>query len=481
MVVMRSGTEAKRTRTSSRAGVAAEKCGPSKRARAHPRPELQPHERVDDLTLGIVDRKISVEHVDIESLRPYESNPRVMPEEEMQALERSIERFGLVDPFVVRRQDSTVIGGNQRLVAAQRVGLRQVPVVFLDISEDEARVLNLALNRIQGHWDEPLLAALLRELEDLPDVDVSFSGFGRDEIDQLIAGLEISVVDENDDEEFDVDAALRRAEEECRVQPGEVWILGRHRLLCGDAATEDVQRLLAGEAAHMVFTDPPYNVAYNPLGSPSGRPSRLGRRRTSARDGNGRSRPLGPMEGDDVPPEQYQEFLVRSFCNLAAALPSGGAVYICGATPAIIAYSHAFAAADLHFSSLIVWDKGSLTLSRKDYHPQFELIWYGWPQGKPHCFRGGRTQTDIWLVSRENGRSYLHPTQKPLELVRRAIVNSSRPGQTVLDTFAGSGTTLIACEKSERRCLAMDIDPRFCEVAIARWEAVTGERARRAD
>lgn len=398
----------------------------------------------------------------------------------MLTLERSIDHFGLVDPIIVRRQDNTIIGGHQRLLAAQRLGRTQVPVVFLDLTPEKAKLLSLALNRIQGHWDEPMLAALLRELDDLPDVDISLSGFGQDEVDGLIARLETLDPDE-DDEDFNLDDALQRAEEECRIQPGEVWILGRHRLLCGDATTADVERLLAGEAANMVFTDPPYNVGYDPEGSPSGRSPSLGRRRTSARNGNGRSRPLGPMQGDDLPPEQYQEFLVRSFRNLAAALPSGGAVYICGATPTIPAYFHAFAAADLHFSSLIVWDKGSLTLSRKDYHPQFELIWYGWPQGKPHCFRGGRAQTDIWLVHREDGRSYLHPTQKPVELVRRAILNSSRPGRTVLDTFVGSGTTLIACEKSDRRCLGMDIDPHFCEVAIARWEAVTGGPARRAD
>jgi hypothetical protein len=250
-----------------------------------------------------------------------------------------------------------------------------------------------------------------------------------------------------------------------------VWILGRHRLMCGDATTADVQRLLGGEAAHMVFTDPPYNVGYDPLGSPSGRPGRLAGQRTSPRNGNGRSRPLGPMEGDDVPPEEYQEFLVRSFCNLAAALPSGGAVYICGATPAILAYSHAFAAADLHSSSLIVWDKGSLTLSRKDYHPQFELIWYGWPQGKPHCFRGGRA--DRHLGGSSEDRRLPASNSEAGGAGAGATLNSSG-GQTVLDTFLGSGD-LIACEE-HRRC-KHGHRPRFCG-GHRGWEAVAGMRAR---
>jgi DNA modification methylase len=172
---------------------------------------------------------------------------------------------------------------------------------------------------------------------------------------------------------------------------------------------------------------------------------------------------------------------VRSFQNLAAVLPGGGAVYVCGAVSTFVPYVHAFEAADLRLSSVIVWDKTSLTLSMKDYHPQYELVFYGWPQGKPHYFGGGRSQSDIWEIHREDGHSYLHPTQKPVELVQRAIQNSARPGQTVLDVFLGSGTTVIACEKSGRRCLGLEIDPLFCEVALARWERLTRERARRAD
>ena len=480
MVVMRNGTEAKRSKTGGWAGAAVTKCGPSKRARADPRPELQPQERVDNLSMGTIDRRISLEHVDIESLRPYESNPRVMPEEEMLALERSIQEFGLVDPVIVRQQDRTVIGGNQRLVAAQRLGLPQIPVVFLDLSEDKARLLNLALNRIQGHWDENQLAALLDELDSLPDLDLSLSGFRDEEIDELLARIEVvAIVDR--DEQFDLEEALEQAEKQCRVQRGELWLLGRHRLLCGDATTSDVQRLLASEAAHMVFTDPPYNVAYDPNASPSGRRAEPPRRRPASRNGNRRRRRFGPMQSDDLPPEQYQEFLVHSFRNLVEALPNGGAVYICGGVSTFVPYMSAFEAAQLHLSSVIVWDKGSLTFSRKDYHPQHEFVFYCWPEGKPHQFFGDRTHTDVWVVHREDARTYLHPTQKPVELVRRAVQNSSRPGQTVLDTFVGSGTTIIACEKAGRRCLGMEIDPLFCEVALARWEALTGERARRAE
>lgn len=426
-------------------------------------------------------KQIYVEYADVTSLRPSDDNPRVMPEEEMLALEHSIQGFGLVDPIIVRREDRTAIGGNQRLVAAQRLGLRQIPVVFLDLSEDKAKLLNLALNRIQGHWDEPKLAALLQELDSLPDLDLSLSGFDREEIDELLARVEaLDILDS--DEQFDLDEALERAEKECRVQRGDLWLLGRHRLLCADATTDDVQRLLAGEAVHMVFTDPPYNVGYDPSASPSGRHARRSRRRPGSRGGNSRrTRALGAIQGDDVSPEQYQDFLVHSFRNLAEALPNGGDLYVCGGVSTFVPYVHAFEAADLHLSSVIIWDKGSLTLTRKSYHSQYEMIFYGWPEGKPHQWFGGRTQTDVWVVQREDARTYLHPTQKPVELVQRATQNSSRPGQTVLDVFLGSGTTMIACEKSGRRCAAIEIDPLYCEVALTRWEALTGERARRAE
>ena len=437
-------------------------------------------ERAKDSPAGANGKRISVEYAEVTSLRPSDDNPRVMPEEELLALERSVDRFGLVDPLVVRRQDRRVIGGHQRVVAAQRLGLSQVPVVFVEVSEDEARLLNLALNRIQGHWDEPKLAALLQELESLPDLDLCLSGFGEEEVDELLARVE-ALDFEDKDESFDLEESLEQAKKECRVQRGDLWLLGRHRLLCGDATTRDVERLLSGEAADTVFTDPPYNVGYDPARAPSGRRAKPDRRRQGSRNGNRRRRPLGTIQGDNQTAEAYQEFLVGAFRNLAEALPSGGAVYVCGGVSTFPPYVHAFEAAGLHLSSVIVWDKGSLALTRKDYHSQYELIFYGWPEGKPHYFGGGRSQSDVWLVERENPHSYVHHTQKPVELVQRAVENSSRPSQTVLDVFLGSGTTVIACEKSGRRCLGMEIDPLYCEVALARWETVTGERARRAE
>ena len=160
-------------------------------------------------------------------------------------------------------------------------------------------------------------------------------------------------------------------------------------------------------------------------------------------------------------------------------MPGGGAVYIFGGTGTFVPYRAAFEETGLHLSSVIVWDKGSMVLTGKDYHSQYELIFYGWVDGKRHSFFGGRSQTDIWTASCDPARDYQHPTQKPLALLERAIENSSRPGQTVLDPFLGSGTAIVACERTGRRCLAIEIDPRFCEVALRRWEAFTGSKAKK--
>jgi DNA modification methylase len=419
-----------------------------------------------------IQARLKMGYVPIDELVPAPYNPRVITEEELADLTASITEFGFVDPVIARRATKQVIGGHQRLVAARRAGLTVVPVLFLDVSEEQAKLLNLALNKISGDWDERKLAELLRELDALPDLDMSVTGFDDEEIKACLAAVEAQPF-RNREEDFDVEAAIEEARRSSRVRRGEVWSLGRHRLMCGDATSQaDIETLLAGDTADLVVTDPPYNVDYRPESTPSGRTGgRNGKRR--------REQPLGPIENDRMAPEEYQAFLNSALGNLARALPRGGAVYVFGGTGTFVHYDHAFKAAGLHLSSVIVWDKGSLVLTRKDYHSQFELLFYSWVDGKPHPFHGGRSQTDIWAVSRDNAREYQHPTQKPVDLVERAIENSSRPGQTVLDPFVGSGTAVIAAERTGRRCLAMEIDPRFAEVALRRWEAFTGKAARK--
>jgi DNA modification methylase len=421
---------------------------------------------------GKPDAQLNIEYVPIEQLNPAAYHPRRMSADELAALERSIRELGFADPVIVRRTGSEVIGGHQRLVAAGHLGMTTVPVVFLDISADRAKLLSLALNKISGSWDESRLAELLRQLEALPDLDVTITGFAEDEIAACLARLD-AASNRDKQEEFDVEAAIVAARENSRVQAGELWALGRHRLLCGDATSEDdLHRLRGPDRVHLVVSDPPYNVDYQPERAPSGRQNKVAANRETPRA-------LGSIANDRMSPADYQKFLDGAFGNAVRAMPEGGALYLFGGTSTFVPYARAFETTGIHLSSVIVWDKGSLVLTRKDYHSQYELIFYGWVADKPHGYYGGRKQTDIWCVPRENGKTYEHPTQKPLELIERAIENGSQAGELVLDMFAGSGTSVIASERTGRRCLAMEIDPRFCEVIVRRWEAFTGEIASR--
>jgi len=399
---------------------------------------------------------LTIEHIAIADLRPDPANPRRISDAELEALTRSIRQFGLVDPIICRREDRTIIGGHQRLVAARRLGLKSVPVISLDVSAEQARLLNLALNRISGSWDEELLARLLAELKDVPDLDLSSSGFEEDEIKKLLKGLETRER-RHQPESFDLDAALEAAEAEPLARPGDLWCLGEHRLLCGDATDgESVRHLLGRRKAAIAITDPPYNVD---LGHHGGQ-SREGRRRTIANEG--------------LPPEQWEAFVRAWGKNLLENVD--GATYICMSTREWPVVSRVLAELGGHWSDTIIWAKDRFVLGRADYQRQYEPLWYGWREGAEHYWCGDRDQGDVWTIQRP-AHSELHPTMKPLELVERAIENSSRPGDIVLDLFLGSGTTLIAAERTGRICHGMELDPRYCRVATARWEAFTGDKA----
>jgi len=399
---------------------------------------------------------LAIEHVPIGDLRPDPANPRRISDAELEALTRSIQQFGMVDPVIARREDKTVIGGHQRLVAARRLGLKTVPVIFLDVTAEQARLLNLALNKISGSWDQELLARLLAELKDVPDVDLSLSGFEEDEIKKLLKGLEVRDKRERP-ESFDLDAGLEAAKAEPLAWPGDLWLLGDHRLVCGDSTDgEAVRRLLDAHKAAVAFTDPPYNVD---LGHHGGQ-SREGRRRTIANDA--------------LPPEQWEAFVRAWGGNLLENV--NGAIYICMSTREWPTVSRILAELGAHWSDTIIWAKDRFVLGRADYQRMYEPVWYGWREGAEHHWCGDRDQGDVWIIQRP-AHSELHPTMKPLELVERAIENSSRPGDIVLDLFLGSGTTLVAAERTGRICYSVELEPRYCRVAVARWEAFTGDKA----
>ena len=413
--------------------------------------------RVDRaVTVGTPPPPLTIVQVPIGDLRPDPFNPRRISDDELNALTRSIQQFGLVDPIIARREDMSVIGGHQRLVAARRLGVETVPVVSLDITQDDARVLNVALNKISGSWDEELLARLLAELQDVPDVDMSLSGFGEDEIAKLLKTLDVREKRHREDT-FDLDAAWAAVEAGPGVQLGDVWQLDDHRVMCGDSADGgDVSRLMAGETASLVVTDPPYGVGYETEGkNPRWRKDKR------------------PIANDDLG-ENQAAFWTAAFRHW----PLDGDAYVFSPSgPLISALCASIEAAGITHHQWLIWVKHQLVLGRSHYHYRHEHIFYGW-NGKT-SWNGSRKEDSVWDEERPLA-SPEHPTMKPVALCERAIENSSGPNGLVIDPFLGSGTTLIAAERTGRRCYSMEIDARYVRLVLSRWEAFSGGKAQKA-
>ncbi len=400
---------------------------------------------------------LTVEQMPIADLHPDPGNPRRIEEDELAALTRSIATFGVVDPVLARRGDRRVIAGHQRLVAARRAGLTTVPVILLDLPVEDARLLNVALNQIGGEWDADLLARLLIDLRATADRDLTLSGFAEADLQDLLTRFDQREKRARP-ERFDLDEALAAVDREASgIAPGAGWQLGAHRLFRGDATDAAfVARCLDDGPAALVFTDPPYNVAYG------------------AHGGRAPDAPARRLVNDALPAEAWERFCRAWAVSLTANV--AGALYVCMSSKEWPLVCRALAEAGAHWSDTIIWAKDRFTLGRADYQRQYEPIWYGWPDGSQRHWAGGRDQGDVWQIPRPDA-SPLHPTQKPLELVERAIENSSTPGDTVFDPFCGAGTTLIACERTGRRGVGVEIDPRYVAATIARWEAFTGTAA----
>ena len=408
------------------------------------------------VTVGTPPPPLTIVQVPIGDLRPDPFNPRRISDDELNALTRSIQQFGLVDPIIARLQDMSVIGGHQRLVAARRLGVETVPVVSLDITQDDARLLNVALNKISGSWDEELLARLLAELQDVPDVDISLSGFGEDEIAKLLKTLDVREKRHREDT-FDLDAAWAAVEAVPGVQLGDVWQLDDHRVMCGDSADGgDVSRLMAGETASLVVTDPPYGVGYETEGkNPRWRKDKR------------------PIANDDLG-ENQAAFWTAAFRHW----PLDGDAYVFSPSgPLISALCASIEAAGITHHQWLIWVKHQLVLGRSHYHYRHEHIFYGW-KGKT-SWNGSRKEDSVWDEERPLA-SPEHPTMKPVALCERAIENSSGPNGLVIDPFLGSGTTLIAAERTGRRCYGMEIDARYVRLVLSRWEAFSGGKAQKA-
>ena len=396
-----------------------------------------------------------IEHWPTERLLPCARNARLHSSEQVAQIAASIAEFGFVNPCLVGA-DGILVAGHGRLAAAGKLGLPTVPVVVLGhLTPTQRRALVIADNRLaeRATWDEALLRVELEALQE-EGFDLEVTGFDADDLAALLA------VEEPDHAGQTEDDAVPEVPEEPVSRPGDLWRLGPHRLVCGDATTAEAyaQLLPDGEAVDMVFTDPPYNVNY----ANSPKDKLRGKDRAILNDNLG---------------DAFADFLRAALALLVARCR--GAIYVAMSSSELDALQAAFRAAGGHWSTFVIWAKHTFTLGRADYQRQYEPILYGWPEGAERHWCGDRDQSDVWQIKKPQ-RNDLHPTMKPVELVERAIRNSSRPGQVVLDPFAGSGTTLIAAEKTGRVARLMELDPKYVDVIVRRWQDWTGQEATRA-
>ena len=390
--------------------------------------------------------------VAVDALIPYARNARTHSDTQVAQIAASITEFGWTNP-ILTDGDKGLIAGHGRLLAARKLGHKQVPVIELaHLTPEQKKAYILADNRLAENagWDEELLKLEMAELK-AADFDLDLLGFSDKEIEELLNGDESGGGLTEDDAipETPVDPVSR---------PGDLWILGSHRLLCGDSTRlADVERLMGGQLADMAFTDPPYNVDYA----------------GSAKDkSRGKDRRI---MNDDLG-DGFYKFLYDACLNLL--LVTKGACYVCMSSSELHTLQKAWTQAGGKWSTFIIWAKNTFTLGRADYQRQYEPILYGWKQGSDHFWCGDRDQSDIWNYNKTRVND-LHPTMKPVELVERAIKNSSKSRDIVVDLFGGSGTTLIACEKTGRQARLLELDPKFVDVIVKRWEEYTGEVALR--
>lgn len=400
-----------------------------------------------------------IERVPVSKIAQHPANPRIRLEptdRTFKQLQKSYKQFGPVLPLVVNRRNNFVLSGNQRLAVSVAEGMTEVDVVYVDLDPIQEKALMVCLNRISGEWDASKLAEVLDELVSTPDFDLESIGFSLPEAATFLDDLY-----KLEEEPF---SCSNVAASESITQKGDLIVLSDagHRLLCGDCTNfEDVKRLMGEDKLQLFFSDPPYNINYN-----------------------NRSRPLredtkkqwDKIEGDDLTQEEYEQFLRQVFGNILEFFDKGATGYVWNGIRQFFFMYQVLTELNCHVSSLITWAKESFAPSFSDYHWQTEHCLYFWKSNNgPHVWYGSRKQSNLWFAGRDDARSLRHPTEKPTALGVRALKNSSKKGDIVVDLFAGSGSTLIAAENLGRRCYLMEISPAYCDAIVYRYAGLVGK------
>lgn len=391
--------------------------------------------------------KQEIEYLETEKLVPYARNSRTHSDEQVQQIMGSIKEFGFTNPILVDAE-GLIIAGHGRTMAAQRLGMKEVPCLRLGhLTESQKKAYVIADNKLalNAGWDDEMLRLELADLQDA-DFDLSLTGFDDDELNALLAtAVEEGLTDE--------DAVPEVPETPVTVE-GDVWILGKHRLMCGDSTRIDsLEKLCQNELVDMWLTDPPYNVAYE-----------------------GKTKDALTIQNDKMSDDGFRQFLTESYTAADAVMKEGAVFYIWHADSEGYNFRGAAHDSGWQVRQCLIWKKQTMVMGRQDYHWKHEPCLYGWKSGAGHLWAADRKQTTILEFDRPS-RNQEHPTMKPVELFEYQMLNNTKGSDKVLDSFAGSGTTAIACEKNGRQARLMELDPKYCDVIIKRWQEYTGKEA----
>ena len=386
-----------------------------------------------------------IEKIPMEKLIPADYNPRkdLKPgDAEYEKLKRSIKEFGYVEPIIWNKTTGNVVGGHQRLKVLLADGVKEIDCVVVEFDSEKEKALNIALNKVSGEWDRDKLTALISDLQE-EDFDVTITGFDLAEIDELFKDI---LQDGVKDDDFDVDNELQKP---AITKLGDLWLLGKHRLVCGDSTISDTYDLLMdGNMANLVVTDPPYNVDYQGA--------------------------AGKIKNDNMDADKFYQFLLDAFTLTERVMAKDASIYVFHADTEGLNFRKAFSDAGFYLSGTCIWKKQSLVLGRSPYQWQHEPILFGWKKKGKHAWYSDRKQSTIWEFDKPRKNSD-HPTMKPVPLVAYPILNSSLTGCVVLDPFGGSGSTLIACEQTDRVCYTVELDEKFCDVIVKRYIEQVGD------
>jgi len=391
--------------------------------------------------------KQQIEYIETEKLVPYARNSRTHSDDQVQQIMGSIKEFGFTNPILVDA-DGLIIAGHGRTMAAQRMGIKEVPCLRLGhLTDAQKKAYVIADNKLalNAGWDDEMLRLELADLQDA-DFDLSLTGFDDDELNALLAkAVEEGLTDE--------DAVPEVPETPVTVE-GDIWVLGRHRLMCGDSTSiEHLERLCDGKLVDMWLTDPPYNVAYE-----------------------GKTKDALTIKNDKMDDNGFRQFLTDSYIAANAVMKAGAVFYIWHADTEGYNFRGAAKDAGWIVRQCLIWKKQTMVMGRQDYHWKHEPCLYGWKDGAGHLWAADRKQTTILEFDRPS-KSAEHPTMKPVELFEYQMLNNTKGSDIVLDSFSGSGTTAIACEKHGRQAMLMELDPKYCDVIIKRWQDFTGKKA----